>query len=82
MSGIETKAIVDINKTANEFQSSIVMKVGHRNIDVKSILGLCISLVSSDHYFLEIHGPDEVDAKNAMISVFQKHDLIVEIICK
>lgn len=80
MSGIETKAIVEINQTANKFQSSIVLRTNDKNLDVKSILGLSFTLLSAQTYTLEIHGPDEKEAKSAMAEVFKKHSLIVEIL--
>ncbi|HWO97675.1 MAG TPA: HPr family phosphocarrier protein [Bacillus sp. (in: firmicutes)] len=80
MSGIETKAIVEINQTANNFQSSIVLRTSDKNLDVKSILGLSITLLSAQTYTLEIHGPNEKEAKSAMADVFKKHNLVVEII--
>ena len=60
MSGLGTRAIVEINQVANQFQSSIVIKVGKRFIDVKSILGLSITLFSNEVYHLEIHGPERL----------------------
>ncbi|KQX46533.1 MULTISPECIES: HPr family phosphocarrier protein [unclassified Paenibacillus] len=75
MSGLGTRAIVEINQVANQFKSSIVIKVGKRFIDVKSILGLSITLFSNEVYHLEIHGPDEVEAKHAMEELFIKHGL-------
>ncbi|MFE5323044.1 HPr family phosphocarrier protein [Paenibacillus sp. NPDC056579] len=77
MGGMPTKAIVEINQTANRFQSSIVIKIGERAIDVKSILGLSITLLGNQQYELEIHGQDDAEAKQAMAEVFQKHDLSV-----
>lgn len=79
MSGLPTKAIVEINQTANQFQSSIVIKVDERFIDVKSILGLSITLLGNRQYELEIHGPDEAEAKTSMADIFQKHDLSVTV---
>jgi len=78
MSGIETRAIVDINKTANQFQSSIVLKWGGKVVDAKSILGLSLTLLGSQHYNLEIHGPDEAEAKAAMLAAFRRHHLSVD----
>lgn len=80
MSGIGTRAIVEINQTANEFKSSIVLRTCDKNLDVKSILGLSFTLLSSQSYTLEIHGPDEKEAKAAIAAVFKKHSLIVEIL--
>jgi phosphocarrier protein len=80
MSGIETKAIVEINKTANKYQSSIVLKTDGKNLDAKSILGLSLTLVKYQKYRLEIYGHDEEEAKSAMATVFEKHGLAFEII--
>lgn len=80
MGGIGTKAIIDINQTANQFQSSIVLRMNDKNLDAKSILGLSMTLLSATSYKLEIHGPDEAGAKAAMAEVFNKHNLLVEVI--
>jgi phosphocarrier protein HPr len=71
-------AIVDISQTAGKFSSSIVLQVDNKYIDVKSILGLFTTLVSEWNYELHVHGPDEVEAKAAMIEVFAKHGLNVK----
>lgn len=75
MSGLDPRAIVDINKTANLFASSIVLRVDNKHIDVKSILGLSFTLVTNYEYLLEIHGPDDDQAKASMAEVFLKHGL-------
>ncbi|MGM7723833.1 HPr family phosphocarrier protein [Metabacillus sp. Hm71] len=79
MSGIETRAIVEINQAANKFKSSNVLRTSDKNLDVKSILGLSLTLLSSPTYILEIHGTDEKEAKEAMADVYKKHRLVVEI---
>ncbi len=74
------RAIVDINQMAANFKSSIVLRINDTKfIDVKSILGLSITLYQTDAYRLEIHGPDEAEATAAMIEVFNKHHLQVEV---
>ncbi|MEC0230704.1 HPr family phosphocarrier protein [Paenibacillus alba] len=78
MSGLGTRTIVEINQAANQFQSSIVLKVGKRFIDVKSILGLSITLLTHEVYRLDIHGPDEAEAKQAMSDLFKKHGLVLQ----
>jgi phosphocarrier protein HPr len=78
MSGIETRAIVDINKTANQFKSSVVLRWDGKAIDAKSILGLSLTLIGSQAYHLDIHGPDEAEARAAMLAVFRKHHLPVD----
>jgi phosphocarrier protein HPr len=77
----EIQAIVDINQTAARFKSSIVLRINHTKfVDVKSILGLSITLYRSHDYKLEIHGPDETEARAAMLEVFKKHHLLVQLI--
>lgn len=71
-------AIVDIAQTAGKFKSSIVLQYDNKYIDVKSILGLFTTLISDSAYELHVHGPDEEEAKKAMIEVFAKHDLSVK----
>ncbi|GGF93264.1 HPr family phosphocarrier protein [Paenibacillus abyssi] len=74
------RAIVDINQTAARFKSSIVLRINDAKfVDAKSILGLSLTLYQTDEYRLEIHGPDEVEAKSAMLEVFNKHHLHVEV---
>lgn len=80
MSGIEIRTIVEINRNANLFKSSIVLHVNNKYIDVKSILGLTVTLVRDYEYQLEIHGPDEANAKLTMKEVFTKHGIRVKII--
>lgn len=75
-----TEAIVEINHTANRFESSIVLLVNDKHIDVKSMLGLSISLFHDDTFMLEIHGPDVEEAKEAMLKVFVYHGLRVSLI--
>ena len=79
MSAVDTKAIIEINHTAAQFRSSIVLRAGSRVIDVKSILGLSVSLVTGESYRLDIHGPDEAEAKEALAALFEKHGLKAEI---
>lgn len=76
----EIRGIVEINQTAANFKSSIVLRISHNKyVDVKSILGLSITLLQNHPYKLEIHGPDEVDTKSAMVEVFKKYHLTVEV---
>lgn len=69
--------VVTINKTAQEFQSSIVIKTDRKSFDAKSILGLTYSILGSKTFELEIHGPDEDEAKKAMTYVFHQHNVPV-----
>ncbi|MEK3883199.1 HPr family phosphocarrier protein [Paenibacillus sp. PL2-23] len=75
------RSIVDINRTANAYTASIVLVVGdHQFVDAKSILGLSMTLYRDQTYRLYIHGPDEAEAKAAMLGVFAKHHLRAELI--
>jgi phosphocarrier protein len=76
------RSIVDINMAANEFSSSIVLVVGEDYVDAKSILGLSMTLYRDQTYRLYIHGPDEAEAKVAMLDVFAKHHLHAELVVK
>ncbi|WP_248928131.1 HPr family phosphocarrier protein [Paenibacillus hamazuiensis] len=78
MAGLATTAIVELNQTANRFKSSIVIRIDNKFIDAKSILGLSLTLLGNQSYRLEIHGPDEAEAREAMLAVFNKHGLSVE----
>ena len=71
--------VVEINKTAQQFQSSIVIKTDNRSIDAKSILGLTYSILSSKTFELEIHGTDEEMAKKEMTKVFHNHNVSVNV---
>lgn len=77
MSGIATTAIVEINQTASSYQSSIVLHCEDKYIDVKSILGLTLSLIRDTGYRLDVHGPDETEARRGMKEIFEKHGLAV-----
>lgn len=74
------KIVVEINETANKFKSSIVIRTDNKNLDAKSILGLTYTILNSETFKLEIHGPDEEQAKAAMAGVFWKNNLQVEVI--
>jgi phosphocarrier protein HPr len=80
MPNANNAAIVDISQTANKFRSSIVLQYDNKYIDVKSILGLFTTLLSSSNYDLHVHGPDADEAKKAMKEVFDKHSLGVNVI--
>ncbi|KPV55082.1 PTS sugar transporter [Paenibacillus sp. A3] len=67
--------IVKFSQTANKFRSSIVLQYDNKYIDVKSILGLFTTLLTSSNYDLHVHGPDADEAKKAMAEVFEKHGL-------
>jgi phosphocarrier protein len=74
-------SVVDINQAAASFKSSIVLRINHSKfVDVKSILGLSITLYRSHDYKLEIHGPDKMEARASMLEVFKKHHLLVQLI--
>ncbi|TVY08717.1 HPr family phosphocarrier protein [Paenibacillus cremeus] len=75
MPNANNAAIVEISQTANKFRSSIVLQYDNKFIDVKSILGLFTTLLTSSNYDLHVHGPDAEDAKKAMSDVFEKHGL-------
>jgi phosphocarrier protein HPr len=75
MSSANNAAIVEISQTANKFRSSIVLQFESKFIDVKSILGLFTTLLTSGKYDLHVHGPDADEAKKAMAEVFAKHNL-------
>ncbi|WP_068499179.1 HPr family phosphocarrier protein [Paenibacillus kribbensis] len=72
-------AVVEIAQTASKFTSSIVLHSENKYIDVKSILGLFTTLVSSHSYELHVHGPDAEEAKEAIIEVFKKHGLHISV---
>ncbi|UJF35251.1 HPr family phosphocarrier protein [Paenibacillus hexagrammi] len=80
MPSANNAAIVEISQTANKFRSSIVLQYDNKYIDVKSILGLFTTLLSSSNYDLHVHGPDADEAKKAMADVFAKHSLGVNIV--
>ena len=73
-------AIVELSQTANKFRSSIVLQAENKYIDVKSILGLFTTLVGNTAYELHVHGPDAVEAKEALRAVFAKHSLNVQVV--
>jgi len=74
-----SSAIAEISQTANQFRSSIVLHYDNKYIDVKSILGLFTTLLATGSYTLHVHGPDADAAKKAMLEVFAKHNLKVEL---
>ncbi|WP_019533612.1 HPr family phosphocarrier protein [Paenibacillus ginsengihumi] len=80
MPNANNAAIVEISQTANKFRSSIVLQYDNKYIDVKSILGLFTTLLTSGTYDLHVHGPDADEAKKTMAEVFAKHNLNVNIV--
>ncbi|MDF2658200.1 MAG: sugar transporter [Paenibacillus sp.] len=80
MSSASNAAIVEVSQTANKFRSSIVLQYENKFIDVKSILGLFTTLLDSGVYDLHVHGPDAEEAKAAMVEVFKKHNLEVNVV--
>lgn len=80
MSNANNNAIVEISQTANKFRSSIVLQLQNKFIDVKSILGLFTTLLDTGSYELHVHGPDADEATKAMIEVFAKHNLSIDVI--
>ncbi|GKS12635.1 HPr family phosphocarrier protein [Paenibacillus chitinolyticus] len=80
MPSANNAAIVEISQTANQFRSSIVLQYDNKYIDVKSILGLFTTLLSSGSYELHVHGADADEAKKAMAEVFAKHQLAIQIV--
>ncbi|MBP1156123.1 MULTISPECIES: HPr family phosphocarrier protein [unclassified Paenibacillus] len=78
MPNANNAAIVEISQTANKFRSSIVLQYDNKYIDVKSILGLFTTLLTSGKYDLHVHGPDADEAKKAMAEVFEKHGLTIK----
>jgi phosphocarrier protein len=73
------RLLVEINQTASNFTSSIVLRVGNKFIDVKSIVGLSLTLMTSQGFALEIYGPDDDAAKLAMVQIFKKHGISVNV---
>jgi phosphocarrier protein HPr len=73
------QVVVEINQTANKFESSIVIVTDKQSIDAKSILGLTYSVLSSSSFKLEIYGPDQEEAKKELLHVFWKFNLPVTV---
>lgn len=70
------RAIVEINMKAHKYTSSIVLIIGPDHfIDVKSLLGLGMTLDRSIPYRLYVYGPDQREAKAAMQELFARHRL-------
>lgn len=65
----------EISKTANQFQSSCVLKFGDVIVDAKSILSVFVTLVDHHNYELYVMGPDAAEAKKAMSDLFARYDL-------
>lgn len=80
MPNANNAAIVEISQTANKYRSSIVLQYDNKYIDVKSILGLFTTLLTTGTYNLHVHGPDAEEAKTAMSEVFAKHHMTVSVV--
>ncbi|MEW9674517.1 HPr family phosphocarrier protein [Ammoniphilus sp. 3BR4] len=78
---INAREMVNIVQTANRFKSSIVLHADNKIVDVKSFLGLSISLLaSSTPYKLEVHGDDEEEAKIELKRAFEKYDIKIVVL--
>ncbi|ALS20577.1 MULTISPECIES: HPr family phosphocarrier protein [Paenibacillus] len=75
-----TETIVRIVQAANQFKSSIVLKYNNKFVDAKSLLGLYTTLTDSGEHELHVHGPDEEEAKAAMLEVLGEHGLRVKLV--
>jgi phosphocarrier protein HPr len=73
------RLVVELNQTAQQFKSSIVIKTDNKSIDAKSILGLTYSVLNSESFELEIHGEDQKEAKKEMSDVFQRYNIPVSV---
>lgn len=80
MAGSASAAIVQISQAANKFRSSIVLQYENKFIDVKSILGLYTTLLDQGVYDLHVHGPDADEAKAALKTLFEQHNLKVRVV--
>jgi phosphocarrier protein HPr len=76
----ESRKLLNIVHTANKFNSSIVLHTASKVIDVKSFLGLSVSLAKKEDYKLEVHGNDSEEAKKAMIEAFTEYGLTVKLV--
>ncbi|MBP1154275.1 MULTISPECIES: HPr family phosphocarrier protein [unclassified Paenibacillus] len=74
------ETMVRIVQAANNFKSSIVLKYNNKFVDAKSLLGLYTTLADSGEHELHVHGPDEEEAKKAMIEVLKGHGLRVKLV--
>lgn len=80
MTNTNNAAVVEVSQAANQFRSSIVLEYDNKYIDVKSILGLFTTLLTTGTYQLHVHGPDAEEAKKTMIAAFAKHNMNVELV--
>ncbi|UCZ54981.1 HPr family phosphocarrier protein [Bacillus shivajii] len=76
---VPTQKMVEVVQEANKYKSSIVMHTNNRTVDVKSFLGLTVSLLELKESELEIHGVDEEEAKKAMLDALSKLDIKVNL---
>ncbi|RSL34029.1 HPr family phosphocarrier protein [Salibacterium salarium] len=75
----DPQKMTNIVHKAHEFKSSIVLHTQNRTVDVKSFLGVSISLIRGSESILEIHGEDEEEAKEEMVKAFSNYGMDVEI---
>lgn len=65
--GMEASPVALLVQTANQFASSIYLEYGSVRVNAKSIMGmLSLQVDYEEKIIVEVDGPDEVKALNAM----------------
>lgn len=71
--GLHARAAVKFMNLANRFASSVRIEKDGNEIDGKSILGiLTLAAVQGSEITLNISGPDETQALNALVALIEK----------
>ncbi len=70
--GLHARPAAMIVQSASEFESSVSLEKDNEKIDAKSILGiLTMGLSFGSEVLVSAEGPDEQEAVDAMVSLFE-----------
>lgn len=70
--GLHARPAGMLAKESMKFKSKIEIEAPTRKVDAKSIMGvMTLGLAKGTEVTLHIDGPDEVDAKDALVSLFE-----------
>ncbi|MGC9315332.1 MAG: HPr family phosphocarrier protein [bacterium] len=69
--GLHARPATMLVKTASSFQSKVIIKKDELSVDAKSIMGvLILAAQKGSRLILEVEGPDEEAAAEAMADLF------------
>jgi phosphocarrier protein len=68
--GLHARASAKLTKLAGQFQSEVWLSRESRRVNAKSIMGvMMLAAAKGSRLKLEVHGPDEADAADALVAL-------------